>query len=750
MATEITVVEQDITDAENRLEQYLTDNITDGDFKKGGALRDLAVKGLSAIYAFIRKEVENVRSRQSLLLAESLDDDDVDAAVDEILSNWLIRRKSGRQARGSLTVFLSELQDVTVPIDARFYKDAALMFVLDSTVPLVVGTDEMTPIVDVTGAVTAYTFTIPIIASDVGADYDIDTGPFSDFSRFSPYIMRVENETKFSGGTGTETTAAMLERSTTAISVRDLNSARSIDATLQEEFTTVDGVTVIGHGDEEMNRDLILEVATNTRIHGGGHVDVYLQSPITEGNTATSVVGASFADPRPGYYILRDDTVPSFTAASVLAGHVILINNGLGASEPDKYIVEEVGVSYLLVSRRTPFPLMLPTVEDTADDSLVGVGNVGSTDEIDGGSYTFTADDVGTWVRVLNSGVVNGNMDSNSNDGTWEILSVDTVNNYATLDHVGVEAFGNETALDFEIVSRVVSYSIGATAPTFADKVSSRISGMFTKLLSSEAMTSFPAHPIYRITDVSFALATSPYAVDGRVTFPNRVNTTPAYTENPEDLEYQVFCVNPAESQTGWQIMLINLGWGNGAGTYEQNEYFDGESLRVTYDSLSGYDAVWTFMLSDDRRILCGSVIPKGLNPVYITVDIPYELDETATTTLDTTAAAAALVEFINNFDARKNMDTSDIVAFLRTTYDVIGYIPPLTVTYELLAPDGRVITYQTTNKITVDDTKTIDPSTGLYPSSSLLTLTDPLEYGVSNATLRYLTVATLITFTEL
>jgi len=255
-----------------------------------------------------------------------------------------------------------------------------------------------------------------------------------------------------------------------------------------------------------------------------------------------------------------------------------------------------------------------------------------------------------------------------------------------------------------------------------------------------------PAKPIYRVKNVSFSSATNPYAVSGRVNFPNRVNVEPAYTANPEDLQYQLVSGAPNESLSGWQTMKLDVGWAS------DKDYFNGEQLEVEYDTLTGYEAIWSFMLAGDRRIICGSVIPKGLNPVYLSMNVEYSLAKTAAGSLDHAEAAEALAEFINNFDANEDMDVSDISAYLRQEFSVVGYVAPLTIDYQLLAPDGRVIYYRTTDLVDLDSSKIIDPNTSVYPSAGKpeLLLTDPLAIGVSDNTVRYLADSDLITFTQL
>jgi len=744
MAETITIVDQDRIDAENLLVQYLGDNmVADADIGKGGVLRDFVVTAMSLIFAYFRREADLVRQRQSLLLLGEDEGADVDDAVDEILSNWFIKRKTGRRSRGVVTVYLSDAVDVTVRNNDVFYKTSNLGFVTDSEDDIAYGTDDLVPVTDATGAVTEYALRVPVVAADLGAEYDIEAGTFVNFTRFSPYVTRVENQSKFSGGANKESTEEMLDRAPTAISIRDLNSARSIDATLKEEFTDVDDVSVFGYGDPEMIRDLIVEVATGLRIHAGGHTDAYLRSPIAESEEFTGTVGGEFTDPRPGYYTLRDDTVADFQSAGIVVGDVIHVYNNLSGSEAAEYVVNEVTPYGITVSRRSGFPEGLPTVEDEYTDGSVGPAT-GATDRLVSVEHTFDSDDVGKWIRIK---------DSVSSDGTWEIDSVAAApNNWAVLvDENGNPAvFSNETGLAWELQTRVVEYSVGSNSPDYDNKVSRRLSGRFTKSIQRVGRVLLPFKPIYRITNVYIEDGTDPdLSVGGRITFPNRVNLGEGELEEPEPspgdpldpalLQYRVFIRNPESAFSGWQVAELQVNWDVPSGDETR---FDGKTLHVVYDTLSGYDSIWEFMLGD-YRLSCASVIPKGLHPVYVSANIKYKLAKTASESLDEDAAALALAEHISNFDTRDDLDVSDLSSFLRENYDVIGYIEPVTATYDLLCPDGRVIHYKTTDQILVDPTK-LDPA---YSGLERNRLDDPLEFGVTDNTLRYLSVADLITF---
>jgi len=747
---DITLVDQDRVDAENFLEQFLRDRVP-GDYGKGSALRDLAVTAFANIFAYLRQDNDNTRRRQSLLLLGQDSGADVDDMVDEILSNFFITRKTGRKSRGVATFYFSRVlednESLIIPLTALFSAASSLTYQIDATADLVYTADNMLPVFDTTGVVVEYALRVPLIATAPGVSYDIDPSSFVGWNFRNPYLTRIENASRFTGGGDKETTDEMLARAPTAISVRDLNSARAIDAVLREEFSELEDVFVTGFGDPEMVRDIVTELATRTRIHSGGFTDVYLKSPLLENEEFTATIGGLFTDPRPGYHNLCDHTVVDFTStgggvtAPVVKGDIIQIRNNL-ASEPAQYIVDEVNAHAVMVSSRNPFPTALPETDENWDDGAVGPAQ-GSADRLVSALHTFTSNDVGKWVRISST--------TAGNNGTFLVASVATFpDNWAilqTLSHTA-PVFTNETGLPWELQSRVVSYSIGNNSPNFNNHISWRLSGRFTKEIQKPGSIMLPSKPIYRISNVYIEDATDPdlSGTDGRITFVGRTNaevSTPTNPTPPPDLDkdllaYAVRSRDPNTTQSGWQVLEVQVGWELPLPATEIAR-FDGQTLHVVYDTISGYDSVWAYVSSDEHRLTCASVLARGLHPVYLSINVQYELAPTAVEDLDETLAAEGLADFITNYDTRLNLDVSDIMAYLRNTYSAIGYIAPLTINYDLYAPNGWVIAYTTQDKVVVDPSKYVNP---WYVANF-----DPALYGVSDRVLRYLSVPALITF---
>lgn len=376
MAT-IEVSAQDVTDAENFLEEYLSDKVSDGDYTDGSALRDLAVKAISYNFAYLRKTGDQLRVRQSLKSISEVDTTDdseaADDAVDEILSNWFATRKIGTYVRVTAYGHASQQVDLNIPATTAFYKTTDLAFALDNNdEDLFIPAEELTALFDSTGEVTDYIFPIPLIAELPGSDYEIEAGSFASFDTFSPYVTRVETLVKASGGEDTEGSTDYIERAANLITVRNLINARSNDAVLRDEFQEVQHITTIGMGDPEMIRDLVKESATGLEIHVGAHMDTYLFMQTVE-TSFSGVVGAQFERPDGLIIVFRDTTYADYDAISNPGGHKftdpdaltgktiqpgmsLRIVAGLPIGAHD-YAIREVRDTELIVSERVPFPI---------------------------------------------------------------------------------------------------------------------------------------------------------------------------------------------------------------------------------------------------------------------------------------------------------------------------------------------------------------------------------------------------------
>lgn len=355
MSTSITINAADVATASDFLEQFLSDQVTDGDFGKGTALRDLAVNAIAAVVAFLRADAAQIRQMQSLKTVAAATGGDEEAlrdAVTGILSNVLVAPKGGTKSRGFGVGHASQQVDVFVAPTVRFTHSEGVDFVVDSDDTLFIPAAELIPIIDSDGFVLDYEFRVPLVAVATGEEYNVDPGLFSSFDRFNPYVTRVETIAKFSGGKGPETVDEILARAPTAVAVRNLINDRSIPAVLNDNFDGIESVLVAGMGDPEMQRDIVPTVAPHLKFHVGGMVDIFLRTALVE-TTFTGAVGDLYARPDGITTIFRDGSV-SF--AAVQPGDIIRIVDGL-PSVPAEFLVIENDGTQLIVGERTPFPI---------------------------------------------------------------------------------------------------------------------------------------------------------------------------------------------------------------------------------------------------------------------------------------------------------------------------------------------------------------------------------------------------------
>jgi hypothetical protein len=388
MAIEVT--SQDVADAEDFLVTFMEDKVTSGDYTDGAMMRDVAIKAISYIAAYLKKVDSQIRARQSLLSVQEVDTTDdaeaADDAVDEILSNWFATRKVGLFARVVAYGFASERVDIDIPATTKFYKTSSLAYLLDNAGEAYsVAAEELVPQFDSTGEISGYFFRIPLVAEGVGTDYNIDPGNFATFDDFNQYVTQVLTLEKAEGGDDTETTDDFIDRSENLVTVRNLINPRSADAVLQDEFANIRSITTVGMGELEMIRDRIMEQATALTFHVGGHMDFFVDLPTVE-TSFSGVVGAKFLRPDNVISIFRDLTYAPgggghkftdpdpITTQTPVAGMVLRIWTGLPDIARD-FIIREVRDTEIHVSEKVPFPL---ATDELAPVTYVGwsIGNM--------------------------------------------------------------------------------------------------------------------------------------------------------------------------------------------------------------------------------------------------------------------------------------------------------------------------------------------------------------------------------------
>lgn len=705
---EINITQKDLDDAENFLTEFLTEKVPEADFSRGGAIRDLAIKAFTYVYAYLRGEIDRVAARQSLLRIqqELTDEDDISQAVDEILSNWFETRKTGLYARMTARLHFTERRNISIPLGSKFWRTNTLIYFVDDTVdPYVIPEDQLFPIYDSRGVLMDYVAEIPLRAAQPGSAYIQDPGRFVRIQipgglQFLSYVEHLE---KSSGGTDLETSDALIARAETAITVRNLINNRSCDATLQENFPEITDTLTIGMGEPEMIRDRRTELSPLIDLHVGGHYDTYVGLRLTQVEE-NLLVGGFFARPDRIANMFRDPELTSsvgkdFISLGVQPGHVLFIRSGI-IGTPRGYTIVRVEGHQLEVSQFSPF--------DEASDEL-------------------DVNDVVYSIGWLSPGFEEINL---------AIFGPPAYTRHAFSSTVlGFENMPYGTSRYIQIPGRVV---LGGRP--------------VQQLLQVEVTDPDSGDPL---VDPSTGTVLLRLRVNGE---PD--NASAAAAVDPTATQYQLLVTNPDWSQSMFAVNEINVQ--APVGLYAG---YEGKNLKVSYMTLADFGNIHGYVVDRNTRVLAANYLLRARHPIWINLQVEYRLRATTDAAFDSVAAAQQLAEYINTFDSNDDLDASDISAFLRSNFSMLGAVYPFTdvnpIYYQLYSPDGQVVEFQTTDIISIFEKNGVSlvNSAELTPPAALqnrgiLTiatssdLRDWFAYvGVSDRTVKYRTAESLITF---
>lgn len=673
MAVNIEVSQTDLQDAEAFLVEYLSEAIPEASFERGSAVRDFAVSAFTYIFAYLRGEIDRVALRQSVFRIqeeEFTDEDDIAQAVDEVLSNWFLTRRTGQVARVTAQLRFTEKVTVPISLSTRFWRTQDAAFYVDSdTEPYVIPDTSMTPVFDSTGAVQYYVVNVPLRAARVGTHYNIEPGTFYRVEAPSgglPYFSGAYNLVDIDSGKDDESTEEFIERSRTAISVRNLINNRSCDATLKEDFPEIIQTLTVGMGEPEMQRDLFQPAGSHLQLHVGGHFDTYVDLPLTEVEEQ-GLVGGYYTKPDGIVNIFRDPSLTTqtgrdFISLGVYPGYVINIRSGV-MQAPRAFVITEVQEHALIVSPRTPFPE--ETIDPVAEPLTYSIGRFAPDfDDLD-------------------------------------------------LDPTASSEFIRQAA-------------VSGTDPDMPVGCSSQYQQSGQIVLTS-------GRPVQDILSVEITDPSDDDIGDGLVDpasgtigFGVRTNQEPL---GPPvtllDLEYQFKTVNYKSAQSAEALNIIDVGM-----YPTESARFDGQTLRVTYKTLRNFLNVDAYVRDQDRRVTNANHLVRGRNPIWMSMTIPYKMKPTASDTeLDTTTAAAIIAAYINSFDPSDDLDMSDIATQFRNNFPDVGRVYPFTIQYDLYSPDGQVVEFATEDVVSI----MLDPGNGvsLVNGGDILPPPEMVEQGV-------------------
>ena len=177
--------------------------------------------------------------------------------VDAVLSNKGIVRNEGDAATGNLTIVVSELSPVTIATGTRFTANGK-SFATEATYSAKtssVNVDSDTDRVLTTIGDGNYSFTIPVIAEEIGTASSLKKNTLVETNTVIANLVKIFATADFSGAVNTETNAQLLLREQEGIAASALGNRINGAALLREQFPSLISLSIIGLGDAEMLRD---------------------------------------------------------------------------------------------------------------------------------------------------------------------------------------------------------------------------------------------------------------------------------------------------------------------------------------------------------------------------------------------------------------------------------------------------------------------------------------------------------------
>jgi len=362
------IAPKDVKEFADFAQGYISSKVPDGDYTRGSVLYDHNIEAAAFLGAFLRKEIQTLRDRQSLLTLSNLpSSENVSDAADAILANVLLTRSLGPRAFGPVLVHLSQKTDLLIRRSDRFYKTRSIAYVLDSPEDTVISASNLRPNIGADGVIIDWVVEINLVAARPGRDYNQPAGAFIGFTRFNPFVTYIENTVPFTNGDNTQDTRDFIANAENAITLRLLLNPRSNAVVLSKLFPGMERVVTIGMSDPEMIRDYISERASGIALHVGGKMDIYIRRAVQQITERLTIAEETI---RPDGKIigLNYPSVNFITGAGLTApvviGDILLINSGIPEA-PFEYKIADVYANDLFINSRLPFT--------TATDELLPV-----------------------------------------------------------------------------------------------------------------------------------------------------------------------------------------------------------------------------------------------------------------------------------------------------------------------------------------------------------------------------------------
>lgn len=246
---------ESIADTQLRLETTTKETNPDADISPGSVLSELVIKLAATEQNQLTNEISDLATAQSIDLA--LEQTPVNSTlIDQIASNFLVTRIQGTKSTGKIQVYVTASRNYILSTSFQFVQPSTgLLYTLPASVTASPspGTNEVQLVQQ--GA--RYYFIVPVIAADVGSEYQVNNQTVFALADGTtlPNFVEAKAFGNFTSAQGTETDTELISRLKLGQSFKTLCSPVSVEATLKDLYPQIKAISIVGGGDPEMDRD---------------------------------------------------------------------------------------------------------------------------------------------------------------------------------------------------------------------------------------------------------------------------------------------------------------------------------------------------------------------------------------------------------------------------------------------------------------------------------------------------------------
>jgi hypothetical protein len=215
--------------------------------KEGDALTDLLTKPATLLWDPLVREIKRVQQQLSLKDPTVLTLDEADS----LGGNFFRPRTKGEYAKGISRTLFAQPQNVTVSPVNFFTAKGGLRF--SPTRTQSIKTEEM--LLNVYESY--YYFDVNVVAEKPGTKYSIGPNEMQSVANL-PACVRVINLNRFGYGEDEEDAVQYIDRIGQELGEKSMVALRGIAAKLKDAFPEMNRLNVVGFGDPEMERDVLV------------------------------------------------------------------------------------------------------------------------------------------------------------------------------------------------------------------------------------------------------------------------------------------------------------------------------------------------------------------------------------------------------------------------------------------------------------------------------------------------------------